>query len=262
MKTLLSSAIICVLLALPSGAALAIDRKVDFEIAFLADNFGAVRLPYPKEVRAGDIFSINRDLIGSLRNTLENCVTDFSNRYDLSPVRFSTSSTHNSRSFQLTGNIRHLYSLSGQVNVKVTSIIDESSISVKSDAVRIEADLASGIISNNANCYDYYNSYARSLLPQDTILVANAYFFSGQVSHKYSIELSGQGTGQIGGGQLSNFVNDVLVVSDIVNMAIPTASLSVNGQSVNSESTLLDYGQESAFAIGGACDGSKYSGSR
>ena len=253
MKTLFSSMAILLLLQFPLPSAFAIDRKVDFEIAFLADNFGAIRLAHPKVVVAGDIFSVDEHLIGTRKQRAEVCIEDFSKHHTYSSASYALLSTHKTRSVQLSASVRAAYNLSGDIGIRVSSNIDNTGLSVVLDSVSVDASNASSAIlsdSSERDCSEHRRSYRDDVSPSGTLLVEHAYFFSGQVNQHYSVEIRGQGSGQITAGTITRFLGDVPFLIDIADLFIPNATLSVNGDSTDTDWTVLQYGDNSPLAIG------------
>ena len=256
MKTLLSSLAIFIALHLTPSGASALDRRTEFEIAFLARNFSAIRIPHSQATMAGDILSHRNGILGTLENRISNCLTDFRQRYSRSPVHFTSSSIHATRSINLSAELASKFGLSGELgldfssNIDFSSSNDHSEFSVQSDNIRVEADLADSIISRDWMCRVYSDVYKYSSFPYDSIVVKNAYFFSGVVNHNYSIKLIGSGVSRVKVTSISDLLMKLPLLSNMKDFFDLNLSLAVNGEAVNSSAIRHHYPQESIHAVG------------
>lgn len=233
-----------------AGQANAQDAKVDFEIAFLADNFSAIRLPKLMEIRAGDVLSSQGyDLL----NSLENCMSDWASRYTRSDAAFSLTSKNVARSGEIEAQVSSFFELSGTVSVSMNSKIgDEGTLDVEADNVRVERFFAEDIIdTTDARCQSYIDLYSNGYASGNYTTVERAIFLGGDMTHSYVLSLSGNGSGSIGSDRLASFFERIPLLSGLQSIFDMQADLSVSGESIESDSTRFGYGDSnSIFAVG------------
>lgn len=224
------------------------DIMTDFEISFLSDYFGAIRLPDPKVIRSGDIVRLDNY---RLEDRISNCVADFEDRYSRSDTPFQLTSENRSRSGKIEANVKALFQLRGEVSVSVNSrISDDDTFNLNSDDVAIEYRRAGEIISSSESCGIFRDLYLYYYIPDGLAYIDQAFFFGGNVKHWYQLSLSGSGSGSIGTGRLAEFMRGVPFLGGIAGFFDLQGELSVGGSSLDSSEARLAYGGNSNRAIG------------
>lgn len=245
-KTVAVAAVMFV--GLLSAEANAIDQRADFEITFLANNFGAIRLWEAKPIQAGSLLSARRyDLLDSLQE----CVEDWAGRYRRPDTPFSFTTISKSRSGKIEGSVKSLFSLEGDLDVKVSSNVDDGGgLGLKSDFVRIERFRVDEVLKSGPECGIYRDLYAHRYLSKEYVVVDRAFFLSGNVTHSYSLSFSGNGRGSISSDRIGDFLRRIPFLKDIGDLFKFDAELRVGGSSLSSEATRFAYGKDNELAIG------------
>lgn len=240
---------IAVLLCLPAVAG-AQDTKREFEINFFADNFAASVLPNAPRIKAGDLLTLQSL---ELEDSLEACMPDeWANRYDRSPPGFSLLTGMNSQSGTIDVRVATGFGLTvrGAVAAEVRAAIDETGFQIEADSVRLERRRIESIINvDDRLCAVFLDGFGAGYVPQNTVLVGNAFFVDGDIKFEFALSLSGDAEGEITADRLVAFLNAVPFLSRIAPYFDASAGLSVNAGRVTSETITVRYGPTGQRAI-------------
>lgn len=238
-----------VLFCLPALAG-AQDAKREFEINFFADNFAATVLPYAPQIKAGDLLALQSL---DLADSLEACMPgEWANRYDRSAPSFSLTTGMNSQSGAIDARVATNFGLTvrSTVTAEVRATIAETGFQIEADTVRLERRRLESIINvDDPLCGVFLDGFSAGYVPQNTVLVGNAFFVDGDVQYEFTLSLSGEADGEITAARLVAFLSAVPFLSRIAPYFDASAGLSVDAGRVTSETITARYGPTGQRAI-------------